>query len=522
MAFVAVFIGLALGIGLFFAVPFFVVGFIEDYVTNILLISLIEGGIRIVIFILYLLLTALMPDIRRMFGYHGAEHRVISCFEKGLPLTVENAQTMSTRHNRCGTTFLFFVMTISILVFSLVTWVLDMLGFNDELITNGVLFFLARMGIRLSLLPFVAGLSFELLKLLAMLPDNWFTTIIRAPGLALQKLTTFKATNDMTEVALVAYNEVTKLDENPNLKNLTFGQFRYKDLRPLVEEKLAEVGAETAETDWIFCHLTGYKRSELDRLNLITYIQYGKLKQIILRRTAKPFLVNPLAPPLVGPVQQLVPQPLWYVLGEVEFYNQTIKVDNRALIPRPETEYLCETAIREIERRIEKSTTGIVDVLDLCTGTGAIAKVVAKNTNANVVASDISDSALQLAKINLESITNVEIIKSNLFENLSNRKFDIIISNPPYIKTSDIGLLQIEVKDCEPHLALDGGDSGLDFYKRIAGDIKHYLNKNGTLMVEVGERQAADVKKLFSENLSNISVIKDLEGIERIVIAILN
>jgi len=516
----AIIVGLLIGIGLFFALPLFLNSFIEDYMPNILVQSLVEGGIRIVIFVLYLFFTSVLPDIRRMFGYHGAEHRVISCFEKGLDLTVENVQTCSTRHNRCGTTFLFFVMMISILVFSLATWLLDFVGLNRDAVGgNSVVWGIVRFGIRLALLPLVAGLSFELLRLLAKFPDNWATWIFRAPGLALQRLTTYPPSPDMVEVALVAYNEVTAMDNNTNLKMLQFGQFRYSYLRPLVEERLLAIGAETAEVDWIFCSISGYQRSELSKLNILTYAQYGNLKQIMFKRTGKHFVENPLAKDIVGPIQKFEPQPLWYALGEVEFYGETIKVDNRVLIPRPETEMLAEQAIEAIENLIHKSKDGIVNVLDLCSGSGAIARVLAKNTNANILATDISEKALEVAKSNLED-TTVEIIKSDLFNNLQNRKFDLIVSNPPYIKRSDISLLQHEVQNCEPHLALDGGEDGLDFYRRITIEAHNFLKPSGIIMLEVGIGQSGNVWELLSKDFTDIRIVKDLEGIERMVIAV--
>lgn len=514
--------GLILGVGLFFIIPLLINMAIEDYISdNLLLQSLVEGAIRMAIFIAYLFLTSIMKTFRRMYGYHGAEHRVIACFERGLELNVDNAQTCSTRHNRCGTTFLFFVVTLSIFVFFFATWVLDLMGLNQTTVGgNSFVWALTRIGVRLALLPFVAGLSFELLRLLAKFPDSFITWPLRAPGLALQRLTTYPPSSDMVEVALIAYNEVTAMDENPDLKMLEFGQFRYSYLRPLVEEKLSAIGAESVEVDWIFCSVSGYKRNELHKLNIITYNQYGKIKRIVQKRTGKLLVENPLAIDFVGPRQKFEPEPLWYALGEMEFYGETIKVDKRVLIPRPETEMLAEQAILEIESRMAKSKDGIIDVLDMCTGSGAIAKVLAKNTNANITVVDVSYDALEVAKSNLQD-TKVVVIQSDLFENLQDRKFDIIVCNPPYIKSGDIDTLQSEVKNCEPHLALDGGMDGLDFYKRLAQDAPKFLKPKGSIMLEVGINQATDVWQLLTDNFTNIQIIKDLENIDRFVIAII-
>jgi release factor glutamine methyltransferase len=207
-------------------------------------------------------------------------------------------------------------------------------------------------------------------------------------------------------------------------------------------------------------------------------------------------------------VERLTGRPLWYVLGSCDFYGYEVKVDERALIPRPETEELVDLAIKEVD--------GSSAVLDLCTGSGAIALVINKKTGATVTASDISEDALSLARENFKK-HGVEIItvKSDIFENIGG-KFDLIVSNPPYIKSTDIDGLQKEVKDFEPVLALDGGEDGLNFYRIIAREAKSRLVPNGKLLLEVGIGQAEDVKALLEVDY-HVEIIKDLSGIERII-----
>ncbi|MCL2375247.1 MAG: DUF1385 domain-containing protein, partial [Firmicutes bacterium] len=259
----SVVLGLVLGVGLFIVLPFVLSEFVlqpfvmdrhfpipDDGVASpmrALYLALFEGGLRLVIFLLYLILVSLLKDIRRTFQYHGAEHRVINCYEKDLPMTVDNVQKCSSRHNRCGTTFLFFVIIFSILVFSLANWLIALIGITPESVGGNIQMGFVRLGIRLALLPFVAGLSYELLKLLAMLPDNWFTTILRAPGLALQRLTTYPPDRDMAEVALKSFLAVMAMEENADLCEIDFGQFRYNDLREEVAQKLKETNADAAE-----------------------------------------------------------------------------------------------------------------------------------------------------------------------------------------------------------------------------------------------------------------------------------
>ena len=159
-------------------------------------------------------------------------------------------------------------------------------------------------------------------------------------------------------------------------------------------------------------------------------------------------------------------------------------------------------------------------VLDLCTGSGAIAIALAceaaKDKNISVTAADISEDALEVARENARyNKANVTFVKSDLFDSVRGR-FNLITANPPYIKTKDIPALQREVRDHEPHIALDGGKDGLDFYRRIAEKLTRYLVHGGMLIMEVGEDQAQDVLKIFSK-CDYAMVVKDLEGKERIV-----
>ncbi|NLA86135.1 MAG: DUF1385 domain-containing protein, partial [Clostridiales bacterium] len=169
----AVIIGVGLSVGLFILLPTFLAGFLDNYIHSAILRNLAEGVLRIIIFLGYLWLATKMKDIRRVWAYHGAEHKSIFTYEKGLELTAENAREQSRLHPRCGTSFLFIVMIVSILVFSLVRW-------------SNVW---VRMALRLLLLPVVVGLSYELLKF-AGRHDNLFTRILSAPGKGLQRLTT--------------------------------------------------------------------------------------------------------------------------------------------------------------------------------------------------------------------------------------------------------------------------------------------------------------------------------------------
>lgn len=188
--------GIAIPIVLFILLPTFLAGFLGDNVPHIVR-NLIEGLFRICIFLAFIYFTSKQSDVHRTYMFHGAEHKTIACYEAGLDLTVENARSCSRLHPRCGTSFLFMVMIISILFFSLFSW-------------SNVW---VRMLTRLALLPVVAGLSYEINRF-AGRHDNALTNLLRKPGLALQKLTTAEPTDDMLEVAIEAMNRVIPENEN--------------------------------------------------------------------------------------------------------------------------------------------------------------------------------------------------------------------------------------------------------------------------------------------------------------------
>ena len=190
MMIAAVVLALVLAIGLFFVLPTAVESLLKRFISSRVLLNLLGGIVRIAVFLLYVGLVSRLKEIHRVFMYHGAEHKSIFCFESGLPLTVDNAQTFTTFHPRCGTSFLVIVMVISIMVFTL-------LGSN-----SGNVF--ARVGSRLLLLPLTAGVSYEVLKWLGRAEDTPLVRALKWPGLMVQHITTAQPTDDMVEVALVS------------------------------------------------------------------------------------------------------------------------------------------------------------------------------------------------------------------------------------------------------------------------------------------------------------------------------
>ena len=257
------------------------------------------------------------------------------------------------------------------------------------------------------------------------------------------------------------------------------------------KKKFAQEGIDESDAEWIFSIVLNIKRSELSAERMVMPHESKKLKEIIDKR--------------------LTGRPLWYIIGDTEFYGCKIKVDERALIPRPETEELAELAAKSIEEGDK--------VLDMCTGSGCIAISIAKNCakkNITVTAADLSEAALMLAKenANLNSVS-VNFVQSDLFTSVRGR-FNLIVCNPPYIKTGDIPKIQKEVREFEPRIALDGGEDGLDFYRRIAKSVRSYLARDGVLLLECGEGQAEEILKLF-EHRDYAMVMKDLSGTDRFI-----
>ncbi|MBO5143302.1 MAG: peptide chain release factor N(5)-glutamine methyltransferase [Clostridia bacterium] len=220
-------------------------------------------------------------------------------------------------------------------------------------------------------------------------------------------------------------------------------------------------------------------------------------------------------------------EPYAYIVGNKEFMKLNFKVDKNVLIPREDTEVLV-TEVINLAKKIHNSDniykSNNIKILDMCTGSGCIAISLAKYIeDSKVTAVDISEEALKIAKINANSNdVEVRFINSNLFNVLSkDEKFDIIVSNPPYIKKAVIEELQEEVKK-EPVLALDGGVSGLEFYEKIINQAIDYLSDNGFLAFEIGYDQGEAVSNLMRKNgYKNVLIVKDLSENDRVVIGCL-
>jgi len=219
-AFVTI-LSVALAVGLFILLPYFLSSMLDDYVRNASLLALIEGAIRIVIFLVYIVAISLMKDIHRLYQYHGAEHKCINCIEKGRPLTVHNVMRSSRIHKRCGTSFMFLVVFVSIILFFFIR------------VDNPAY----RILFRIALIPVIAGISYEIIRL-AGRSNNFLVLLISAPGLLLQRLTTKEPDESMVEVAIASVEAI--FDWKAFLKN----EFGYEVDESWMQDEAGEESSE--------------------------------------------------------------------------------------------------------------------------------------------------------------------------------------------------------------------------------------------------------------------------------------
>jgi len=227
-----------------------------------------------------------------------------------------------------------------------------------------------------------------------------------------------------------------------------------------------------------------------------------------------------------GIAKRLKRIPLQHITSEQFFWGNRFFVNENVLIPREETELLIEMGVTYIQKLYGEGRR-LIRILDMCTGSGCIAISLVyelskyKDLELKVTATDLSDKALKVAKINQERILNesiIEFVQSNLFEDISPSTYDLIVSNPPYITPEEIQTLMPEVRDHEPVMALDGGDDGLDFYRAIIEEGYMRLQKGGMILFEIGHGQMDHVKTLLlNKNYEGVGGQMDLQQLERVV-----
>ena len=464
-------------IGLFVALPTGIASIFKNMGASNLALNLIEAFIRISILIGYMYVISKMKDIYRLFQYHGAEHKTIFCYESMEELTVENVRKQPRLHPRCGTNFMFLIMFVSIVIFSCTGW-------------GGIV---ERLLLRIILIPVVTGISYELIKWLGK-SDGKLARIIAYPGLKLQLLTTKEPDDSQIEVAIASLKAAEGIE----------------DLNKTIEElintgtkTLKDNGIDTARLD---TELLLGNVIEKERLYLITHKeetigkdQCDEFFELIEKRRKK--------------------MPVKYILNKCEFMGIDLHVEEGVLIPRDDTELLVDEVLKNILEDDEKQ------ICDLCCGSGAIGiSLACLRKNIKVDLLDYYPIPEKVTLINIEKHNlqgRVSFSKSDLLDVSikASKKYDIIVSNPPYIEEEEIEKLMDDVQKYEPHTALSGGIDGLDFYRKIVNQSIEVLNENGILAFEIGYNQGKAVKSLMEENnFKDVRVIKDFASLDRIII----
>lgn len=287
---------------------------------------------------------------------------------------------------------------------------------------------------------------------------------------------------------------------------------KYCEVLKQATERLSLAGNKEAKLD------SWYLMEEVSKMNRTQWYLNSQNEMPEEKKTEFERMLNRL----------LQGEPISYIIGSRGFMGYSFVVDENVLIPRQDTELLVEEALRlakdEINKKLEDAK-GSYRVLDMCTGSGCIAISIDKMLNeskqqVSVSAADISEGALKIAALNNERLgAGVELVQSNMFDNVTG-KYNIIVSNPPYIPKAQMDELEKKVVDYEPYSALYGGMDGLDFYRIIAKEAGNYLEDDGWLLLEIGYDQGESVPELLVKNgFENIRVLKDYNNLNRVVIA---
>lgn len=439
-------------------------------------------------FDIYLSFLKTIPQLKQVYKYHGAEHKVVNAAEK-LPfdeLTLENVKKQSRIHKRCGGNLIVYFIMLTILTM---------------FIPTPNLWFKLVFTLGMALVNI--GLANEIVEIISILPRP--LDIIGYPASLIQYLTTREPDDDMLQLALYG-------------------------IRACVNPK-AGISIEK----YIQNYISRNNLKDYDMMDIYKIMEYVTKRDVNELQLKKGTLLINMAGEILA--DELLDSfyfkgtPLQYLTHKQYFYNEEYYVDENVLIPQPDSEILVEKAVEYV-----KNEENIVRIIDLCTGSGALGISLAKNVERvlDVELLDISDGALEVANKNIvknEVQDRVCTCKSDLLEEVINAinskeaeeqeelKVHMIISNPPYIRTSVIETLPEDVKQ-EPHLALDGGEDGLVFYRKIVEQAKEVLLDNGLLIFEIGYDQLEDLKNIIKENneYTLLESVKDYGGNDRVVV----
>ena len=445
-------------------ISFWLVGMTD----NFLLRNFVIASVKIVLLFVIFLILRFLPAMQELYKFNAASNLVLN--NKG---EVKESGWFSYHKSLNFLNFFFFTFLLSIFVITLV-------GIRLSFWLNWI--------VNLAIFVGCIALSYEILWLLSLNKKVEKAVIVTSFFVCVKP----NITHD--EVARVAYSQLNMKEKHFG-DSVEKGKIALATLLTEMQTKLAKAGKyEKSDIEWIIATVLNKNRAEAKLVRFFDEKTYREILKATNERANG--------------------KPLSAIFGFVDFYGLRFNINKKVLAPRMETEILVDEVIKD-SKSIKKC-----EILDLGTGSGAIAVSLAKNTKAKIYAVDISKSALDVAKENAKNNdVKVEFIYSDLFNNLKKtKKFDIIVSNPPYIRSLDIAGLDEEVKNYDPKLALDGGQDGLDFYRRIALESKGYFKKKGILLLEIGKGQFSQVKKILEKNgFREINGIKDYNKVYRVV-----
>lgn len=459
---------------LFAAVPNFISTFLTLSIRNIS-----QAIMQTSAFVIYLLLLAKVDSLKSLFEYHGAEHKVANAYEKleKRDITIENVKKQSRFHARCGGNFVVYLFFLILFI----TFIIP----SNNLIFKTIL--------QVLLFPFLAGFSYELVMYTEYLPN--FLKFLAYPAMSIQLITTKEPSDDKIELAIYTLfgciNGENQVSINKFVKDyLLYNKSIKKDFN--IKEALNIFSSiKNIDVNDIFINMDGI---------MLDYNEQIKAN-MMLNKLYKDNI------------------PMAYIIGKVNFYNEQYIVNQDVLIPRVDSEILVEKAIEYINNE------NLNTMLDMCTGSGCIGISITKNSKIKYTTLiDVSKEALEITNKNIilnKVDKKCSTLHSDLFSNLnnSNIKYDIIVSNPPYIPTKDINGLDASVKK-EPTIALDGGKDGMDFYRKILKQSLNYLNNNAVLIFEIGYDELEKFKEIINRyaEYKVVESLKDFGGNDRVVV----
>lgn len=459
----------------FFIIPESIVAVIPK-LNNLPLISFIKSLIRLATIFLYVWAISQNKDLFKVLRYHGAEHKVINCYESKNKLTIQNVKEASKLHKRCGTNFVAYIILIYFLMFLFIPryalWI--------------------NILIEILVLPIVLGISYEIIEYMGR-SNSVFSSLLFSISKSIQSFTTKEPEDEEIEIAIIALKTAEGLKVKNTIKELfLIGRTMLRDAKiesfALDSRLILEYCLGVTPTQVFTSEVEVSKEDEQQYFELIEERKKGK--------------------------------PIAYIVGKKEFYGNDFIVKQGVLVPRPDTEILVEKVLEILDSNKEYTS-----ICDLCSGSGAVGiSIQKKNENINCTYIDNYEIPLKVTEENIYMYDLKDrsyIAKSDLLEFFIKNDLEVdgIVSNPPYIKTNEINSLMKDVKDYEPHEALDGGEDGLDYYRKICEQAKKVLVENGFIAFEIPHNKAFDIIYIMTNNnFVNIDTYKDINDNDRVIV----